>query len=108
MAHERPGVPIVGLTPIASTARKLALVWGVRPRVSPDARNVEEMVNIAINAAHDMGLTQPGLPIAIVAGMPFGTPGSTNLLRLAWPDTYREDNSVRRLRDPYFESASAK
>jgi pyruvate kinase len=109
IARERPRSLIVGLTPAITTARKLALVWGVQPRVSPDARNVEEMVNFAVTAARDMSLCIPNQPIAIVAGMPFGTPGSTNLLRLVWPDNAAIPNLEKKnkfVRDAVFASES--
>jgi pyruvate kinase len=82
VAHERPHVPLIGLTPNANTARKLALVWGVRPVVSPDAADVDEMVRLATAAVSSLRPNAPARTIAIVAGMPFGTPGATNLLRL--------------------------
>jgi len=82
VAHERPHVPLIGLTPSVNTARKLALVWGVRPVVSPDAADVDEMVRLATAAVSSLRPNAPARTIAIVAGMPFGTPGATNLLHL--------------------------
>lgn len=109
VAHERPGTPIIGLTPNPATARRLTLVWGVRPVHSPDASNVEEMVRYAIRAATDCQLTHSRLPIAIVAGMPFGTPGATNLLHLVRLPSHQEEtvdpmseSAGVRMRDPYF------
>lgn len=85
VAHERPRTPLIGLTPNPSTARRLALVWGVRPVVSRDAADVDDMVALATNAVNKLCADTPDLPIAIVAGMPFGTPGATNMLRLVTP-----------------------
>jgi pyruvate kinase len=111
IAHERPQVPIVGLTPVLATARKLTLVWGVYPRVSPDAKDVETMVALALKATAELGLTAEKKAVAIVAGMPFGTPGSTNLVRLAWPEASalvpmfesgQHTHAQARMRDPYF------
>jgi pyruvate kinase len=86
-ARERPMAPILSITPNLSTARRLALVWGVHSTVSPDVRNVDRMVAAACQAALTEGFAKPGDQIAITAGVPFGQPGSTNLLRIAqiWP-----------------------
>ncbi len=111
IAHERPQTPIVGLTPLLGTARKLTLVWGVYPCVSPDAKDVETMVALALKATAELGLAAERKPVAIVAGMPFGTPGSTNLVRLAWPEasalvptseSHQQAHAQARMRDPYF------
>lgn len=85
VAHVRPATPIIGLTPSAATARRLALVWGVQPAVAVDAADVETMVDLALAVSARLRLTASGLPLVIVAGMPFGTAGSTNLLRLVTP-----------------------
>ena len=82
IAHERPHVPLIGLTPSVNTARKLALVWGVRPMVSPDAADVDDMVRLATAAVNALCPDALARTVAIVAGMPFGTPGATNTLRL--------------------------
>jgi pyruvate kinase len=85
IAHQRPRSPILSLTPSRSVARRLCLAWGVRSRCSADAKAVEEMVDVALEHCRNEGLTAPGQAVVITAGVPFGTPGSTNLLRLAWP-----------------------
>lgn len=84
VAHERPAAPILSLTPNRAAARQLALLWGVHSRECADALNVEDMVEKAQIAARAEGCAV-GLPLVVVAGMPFGTPGSTNLLRVVWP-----------------------
>jgi pyruvate kinase len=87
-ARERPSAPILSITPNLSTARRLAVAWGVHSTVSQDVRNIDRMVSAACQAALREGFGQPGDQIAITAGVPFGQPGSTNLLRIAqiWPD----------------------
>lgn len=85
VAHERPNVPIVGMTPKIETARRLALVWGVHAVHGEDAVSVEDMVEHATEVARTEGFSPELRPFVIVAGMPFGTPGSTNLLRLVVP-----------------------
>jgi len=82
-ARERPMAPILSITPQLSTARRLALVWGVHSTISVEIHNESEIVNAACAAALKEGFAQKGDHIAITAGMPFGQPGSTNLLRLA-------------------------
>ncbi len=83
MARERPRASILGVTPHASTARRLSLVWGVRPVISDDVPTVDSMTDVAVDAAIRILKAQPGQTIVIAAGLPFATPGSTNLLRIA-------------------------
>lgn len=86
MAHERPGAPILSLTPNRITARRLALVWGIHSVFTEDARDIEDMVAKACHNARAQGFAKAGEHIIIVAGMPFGQPGNTNLIRLAVVD----------------------
>jgi len=82
-ARERPDSPILGLTPSISTARRMALIWGIHAVVSEQIHDVEEMVNNACQIALDEGLGKIGDALVIVAGMPFGVAGTTNMLRIA-------------------------
>jgi len=82
-SRERPAAPILSLTPSLATARRLALVWGVHVVQTIDAADVADMVIKAVGAARDEGVARAGDNILISAGMPFGTPGATNLLRIA-------------------------
>jgi pyruvate kinase len=83
-ARERPDRPIVALITRMVTARKLALAWGVHPVYTEDAKDLDEMVNKARTIARTEGFAPSGSCIVITAGLPFGTPGATNLLRIAW------------------------
>jgi pyruvate kinase len=83
-ARERPDRPILGLITQPATARRLALVWGLRCMICEDAHDVDEMTERACHLARECGVAAPGASIVITAGVPFGTPGSTNLLRIAW------------------------
>jgi pyruvate kinase len=83
MARERPLQPVLALTPHIHVARQLALVWGLEPRTAQDPENLDEMTAEAIETAVKLGMVGPGERILIVAGTPFGAPGSANLLRLA-------------------------
>ena len=82
-ARERPQVPILVLTPSLGTARRLALVWGVHCIHTDDATGFTDMVEKACAQALDSGHAAPDQRIVITAGVPFGTPGTTNALRIA-------------------------
>lgn len=83
VARERPNMPILALTPIAHTARKLCLVWGMHCVLTEDQQNVDEMVVKAGEVASSEGFAKTGDRILITAGVPVGTPGTTNMLRIA-------------------------
>jgi len=89
-ARERPDVPILCLTPRHETARKLALVWGVHSVQTADAHNFGDMVGKAQRAALHEGIAQPGQRLVITAGVPFGTPGATNILRIAYVEAEKK------------------
>ena len=82
VARERPRCGVIGLTPILSTARRLALVWGVRSRVTEDVANVEEMVSKADEAVRALKAAGAGDRVVIIAGIPFGRAGKTNTIRV--------------------------
>lgn len=86
-ARERPAKPIIALSPMIETMRKLSLVWGIHCVQTEEADNLEGMVDIACQIARDEGFAQVGDRVAITAGVPFGTPGATNMLRIAYVDT---------------------
>ncbi len=83
LARERPLQPVVVLTPHHSVARRLCLVWGLEPRVGIEPNGLEEMTAAAVELAVRLGAAGPMERILILAGTPFGAPGSANLLRLA-------------------------
>ena len=83
-SRERPMVPIMGLTPRLDTARRLALAWGVHSVHTDDVQTFRDMVLLSIAAARKEEFAEPGDAMAITAGVPFGTPGATNILRIAW------------------------
>jgi pyruvate kinase len=84
VARERPRAPILALTPIRDTARRLTAVWGVESVITKDAHDMDDMANRACKFAVRQGLAAVGDRILIIAGVPFGTPGATNMLRLAF------------------------
>jgi pyruvate kinase len=83
-ARERCAVPVLVLTPNIRTARMLALAWGLHCVHTPDAENFADMVNKACKLAFAEGFARANQRVVIMAGVPFGTPGSTNILRIAW------------------------
>ena len=83
IARERPKSAILALTPIVEIARRLAIVWGVHPVVTVDARDERDMSDRACRHAYIDGYALEGERILIVAGVPFGNPGATNNLRIA-------------------------
>ncbi|WP_297800621.1 pyruvate kinase [uncultured Brevundimonas sp.] len=83
MSRERPLQPIMALTPDPNTARRLALVWGLEPRLGRQPESLESLTEDAVQAAMHYRLAEPGQRILILAGTPFGAPGAANLLRLA-------------------------
>jgi len=84
-ARERPDSPLLCLTPKLATARRLALAWGVHAVVIPeDAHNFADMVQKAVRLAHSENFATKGQKLVITAGVPFGTPGATNILRVAF------------------------
>ena len=82
-ARERPESPVLSLTPRLSTARRLALVWGVHSVHIDDVASVEQMTEVARQTAASESFADAGQFIVAIAGMPFGTPGTTNLMRIA-------------------------
>ena len=85
-ARERPDAPIMVLTPSEQTARRLALVWGVHAVVTADSHSMTEAVAKAVKLAQREGFAAYGEEIVVVAGVPFGQPGTTNALRVAVVD----------------------
>ena len=84
VARERPRSPIVALSPNISTGRRLAVVWGVHCVVTEDAHDQDDMVERACRIAIRENFVKPGQRVIVVAGVPFGTPGATNMLRIAY------------------------
>ena len=83
-ARERPGAPVLVLTSSLNTARRLAVLWGAHCVHTADVRDFQEMVGKACRIAAGEDLAVSGDRLVITAGVPFGTPGATNVLRIAW------------------------
>ncbi|WP_029527706.1 pyruvate kinase [Polaromonas glacialis] len=82
-ARERPESPILSLTPSIGVARRLALVWGVHSVHIADVSDVSQMTDLACEVARSEKFADSGQTIVAIAGMPFATPGTTNLMRIA-------------------------
>ena len=83
-SRERPSKPIIALSPNPRTIRRLSVVWGIHCVLTEDAVSLEDMVDRACVIAYQEGFARPGDRIAITAGVPLGTPGATNMLRIAF------------------------
>ena len=83
-SRERPQVPVIALSPIVKTARRLSVVWGLHCVVTEDATDLDDMVNRACRIVANEGFGKPGDRVIISAGVPLGTPGATNMLRIAY------------------------
>lgn len=83
-ARERPEAAVLSLTPDLGVARRLALAWGVHSvHIADDVTDVEQMSAVACATALREGFAEAGQSIVAIAGMPFGTAGTTNLMRIA-------------------------
>ena len=82
VARERPGVPMLVLTPSTMTARKLGLLWGAHAVATKDIGSFEEMIAKGKRMALRHAFGTAGSRLITLAGVPFGTPGSTNLLHM--------------------------
>jgi len=84
VSRERPKPPIVAISPIVGAARKLSLVWGVHCVIAEDARDQDDMIERACQIASKEGFARTGERVIVVAGLPLGTPGATNMIRVAF------------------------
>jgi pyruvate kinase len=82
VARERPNVPLLVLTPSQKTARRMGLLWGAHAVHTRDVSNFEEMVAKAKRMALRHRVATGGQRVVITAGVPFGTPGSTNVIHI--------------------------
>jgi pyruvate kinase len=82
-ARERPESPVLSLTPVMATARRLAVVWGVHSVRIEGVADVNEMTDVACEVARREGFAQSGQIIVAIAGLPFGKSATPNLMRIA-------------------------
>lgn len=86
VARERPGLPVIGLTPVLTTGRRLAMVWGIHSVLTSDPENLADMVRKACRIAFEEDFVKAGDGVLITAGVPLGSPGATNMVRMAFID----------------------
>lgn len=83
VSKQRPRIPLLALTPVARTARQMALVWGALPLLMDPAAGADAMEEQAIQKALQAGLVQEGDIVVITAGLPLHVPGTTNTVKVA-------------------------
>ena len=83
VAREKPGVPIIALTAVENTARRLVLTWGLHCVITGRVERFKDAVLNAVHSARHEGFAQQEDFIVVTAGVPFNVPGSTNILRVA-------------------------
>ncbi len=81
IARHRPATPIVAVSPVPTTQRRLALVWGVNCLLVPEVEMTDEMIRSVIEALHEAGFNGGG-EIVITAGVPFGFRAHTNMIQV--------------------------
>ena len=83
VARERPRVPIIALTSHIRTARRLCLSWGTNCVITGEVNRFKDAVIAAVRATLAQGMATKDDMVVVTAGVPFNTPGSTNILRVA-------------------------
>ena len=82
-ARERPDSPILSVSPRLSVSRRLALAWGVHSVHGPESQDTNQLAETAAQLAQTSGLAERGQHVVVLAGMPFGQSGTTNMMRIA-------------------------
>jgi pyruvate kinase len=82
VARERPATPVLVLTPSIRTARRMGLLWGAHAVATKDIGSFEEMIGKGKRMALRHRFAAAGAKLIVLAGVPFGTPGATNLLHV--------------------------
>ncbi|MCC6917675.1 MAG: pyruvate kinase [Alphaproteobacteria bacterium] len=82
-SRERPNVPVLALSPVLKTARRLAIAWGLHCVVVEEPKDLDGMVDQACKLAWREGYAKIGQRVIVICGVPLGTPGATNMLRVA-------------------------
>ena len=82
LSRHRPHVPIVAFSPDQSIRRRLALLWGVVPKIMEPVRNPDVMCQLVSDRLLEEKLARPGDTVVLVYGSPLGVSGHTNSIRL--------------------------
>jgi pyruvate kinase len=83
VARERPRAPIIALTPLVGTARRLCMTWGTNCVITDKVDRFKGAVVSAARAARALGIAEESDQIVVTAGVPFNVTGTTNILRVA-------------------------
>ena len=83
VARERPRVPIIAMTVIEATARRMVLTWGAHCVITSEVTRFKDAVVNSARAARQYRFAESGDQIVVTAGVPFNVPGTTNILRVA-------------------------
>jgi pyruvate kinase len=78
----RPIIPIAALSPIPETVRRLALSWGVFPMDMDEVNTVDDLFIRASQILKQRGLVSSGEALVVTAGVPVGSPGKTNMIKV--------------------------
>lgn len=81
VAKYRPRPTIIAVTPLETTFRRLALLWGVSPLKIGHTENTDDMMERAKAASKEAGMVSAGDAVVITAGVPIGVPGKTNIIK---------------------------
>jgi pyruvate kinase len=82
VARERPLIPIVCVTPNEKTYRRMALLWGATTLMGDYYDTIDRMFEVVEHAIRSAGMVQPDDKIVIISGVPFGTKGATNFVKI--------------------------
>jgi pyruvate kinase len=82
VARHRPSIPVVAVTPNEATLFQLTLVWGVAPVRVEEFDSTDSMVRVMVQAVREEGLVSLGERVVLIAGIPFGSMGETNMLKV--------------------------
>lgn len=86
VARERPRVPIIAMTSVPRTARRMTLYWGTNCLIVDPLERFKMAVVQSARAATRQGYAEKDDMVVVTAGVPFNVPGSTNILRVAHCD----------------------
>ena len=78
----KPGCSIIGCSVNPRVCRQLNLLWGVAPLLVEREENAEELFEEAVRNARKAGYVKQGDTVVLTAGVPLGTPGRTNMIRV--------------------------
>lgn len=82
IAKYKPRAMVVAVSRIPEKVRAMQLFWGVEPILGPYSSNTDDMIEMSLQCALQHGLIADGTSVVITAGVPIGTSGSTNLIRV--------------------------